>query len=183
MVEAEELLERALSIREKALGKDDPGLVSALEGLATLRLCRLDFSRAKALTKRILRIEEKTLAEDDPDVAGTLAELAWIEAMIGNDSEAELLYVRAIAVTEKALGPDHKETKRVRSALEEIRARQDGEGSLDVFLQHVFRRGEPSDAAFEAKYDKALKELWAEYGNQSSPKPMQPEPDVGADSR
>ena len=57
--EAIPLAQRALSIREKALGPDHPDLASSLENLAALYSTQERYADAEALYKRALAIRER----------------------------------------------------------------------------------------------------------------------------
>lgn len=111
--EAIPLAERALAIREKALGPDHPDVATSLDNLAgLLRLYaislhvpaerKVPLGRAKALYQRSLAIREKALGTDHPYVAESLDHLAKMVF-----DKAEPLYLRSIAIREKAFGSDH----------------------------------------------------------------------------
>lgn len=112
--QAEALFKRALAIREKALGADNPDVATSLNSLATLYSDhgqytndRGYYSKAKPLFKRALAIREKCLPPDHPDLAGSLNNLANVYLAEGDNADAAPLYARALAISEKALGPDH----------------------------------------------------------------------------
>jgi CHAT domain-containing protein/Tfp pilus assembly protein PilF len=101
------LAQRALEIREKALGPDDPVLASSLNVLAFLFNALGRYGQAEPLYKRALAIQEKALGPDHPDVAISLNFLAMLYHNQGRYPDAEPFYKRALAIREKALGPDH----------------------------------------------------------------------------
>lgn len=105
--EAEQLLARALSICEKALGPDHPDVATSLNNLANLYHNQGKYSEAKPLHVRSLSIREKVFEPDHPDVALSLNNLARLYDNQGKYAEAEPLYVRSLGIHEKALGPDH----------------------------------------------------------------------------
>jgi tetratricopeptide (TPR) repeat protein len=104
--EATPLAQRALAIREKALGADHPNVATSLNNLANLYQAQGRFSEAMSLAQRALPILEKALGPDHPNVAATLNTLGVIYASQGRNSDAEPLIKRALAIYEKASGPD-----------------------------------------------------------------------------
>ena len=105
--EAEPFLQRALQIREKALGPEHPDVAASLDGLARLYKTQGKYAEALSLYQRALKIREKALGPEHPDVATTLNGLANLYYDQGKYAEAEPLYQRALTIREKALGPDH----------------------------------------------------------------------------
>ena len=68
-VEAVPLAQRALAIREKALGPDHLDVATSLINLAELYRNQRRYADAEPLYKRALAIREKALGPDHPDVA------------------------------------------------------------------------------------------------------------------
>ena len=105
--EAEPLFQRALAIREKALGPEHPDVATSLNNLAELYRTQGRYEEAEPLLQRALAIAEKTLGPEHPDVGTHLNNLAALYDDQGRYEEAEPLYQRALAIAEKALGPEH----------------------------------------------------------------------------
>jgi CHAT domain-containing protein/Tfp pilus assembly protein PilF len=105
--EARPVGERALSIREKALGADHPDVAEALNSLGILYSIVGDDARAEGAFQRALSIREKALGPEHPAIAQTLNNLARICQTRGDYARAEQLLLRAMAISEKALGPEH----------------------------------------------------------------------------
>jgi CHAT domain-containing protein/Tfp pilus assembly protein PilF len=105
--EAGPLLQRALEIREKNLGPEDPLVAEALNSLANLSRVKGDYGTAETLHQRALAIREKALGAEHPDVATSLNNLALVYWNKGNYTVAEPLHQRALAIREKILGADH----------------------------------------------------------------------------
>ena len=117
---AEPLYQRALKIREKALGPDHPDTATALNNLARLYYSMGDYAKAEPLYQRALKIEEKALGPDHPDTATALNNLAELYRSMGDYAKAEPLYQRALKIKEKALGPDHPDTATALNNLAEL---------------------------------------------------------------
>ena len=105
--EAEKLLQRALSIYEKAQGAEHLDVATALDNLAVLYHDMNDEARAETFVKRALQIREQQLGANHPSVAMALNNLAAIMEAKGDYASAEPLYRRALEIEERALGARH----------------------------------------------------------------------------
>ncbi|MFH0341757.1 MAG: tetratricopeptide repeat protein [Chromatiales bacterium] len=102
--EARPFLEKALAIREKALGPNHPDVALSLNNLADLDRAQGQYGKAEPLYQRALALWEKALGPEHPDVAISLNNLAALYYDQGEYRKAELLYQRSVAIVEKALG-------------------------------------------------------------------------------
>ncbi len=109
-IEAEPLFQRALHIREQALGPDHPEVALSLNNLANLYREQGKYAEAEPLYQRALYISEQALGPDHPEVAPSLNNLANFYREQGKYAEAEPLFQRALHIWEQALGPDHPQT-------------------------------------------------------------------------
>ena len=89
---AEPLYQRALAIREKALGPDHPDVATSLNNLAALYQRRATTRRPSRSISRALAIREKALGPTHPDVATSLNNLAALYQAQGSYAKAEPLY-------------------------------------------------------------------------------------------
>jgi len=115
--DARRLLERALAIREKALGSEHPNTATSLNNLALLLPDQGDLAGARPIYERALGIDEKALGPEHPGTATDLNNLAILLKAQGDLAGARPLYERALAICEKALGPEHPSTRKVRGNL------------------------------------------------------------------
>lgn len=102
--------ERALALREAALGAMDPEVASCLHLVGDLYRLRGglgDYARAEPLLQRGLSIREVVLGKDHPDVATSLMGLGNLYAEQGLYGQAEPVFRRALAIREAALGQSH----------------------------------------------------------------------------
>ena len=104
------LYERALAIREKALGPEHPLTATSLNNLGRLLRDRGDLAGARPLFERALTIREKVLGPDHRHTAASLNNLASLIQAQGNLAGVRPLYERALAIREKVLGPEHPDT-------------------------------------------------------------------------
>ena len=68
----EPLYQRALAIREKALGQEHPHTADILNNLATLYKKMSNYAKAEPLYQRALAIYEKGLGPEHPNIALSL---------------------------------------------------------------------------------------------------------------
>ena len=103
--EARRYLDRALTIRERALGAEHPLVASTLSELAACvaRLGQLE--QASQLSARALRIREQAGAQRR--IADALVSHAQILATGGDDRGAAQSYQRALEIRLPLLGPSH----------------------------------------------------------------------------
>jgi len=105
--EALPLAERALSIREKELGLDDPDVATSLFGLANICSDNGDSARVEPLYLRALAIREKNLGVDHIAVSAILNNLGAFYQERGEYTKAQTVFQRALSIREKWLEPDH----------------------------------------------------------------------------
>lgn len=101
------LFERALVIRESALGPEHPDTASTINDLGELNRHQGRYEQAEPLYQRALAIRKKALGPEHPDTAESLNNLALLYAMAQRYEEAEPLYRRALSIWEEALGAQH----------------------------------------------------------------------------
>jgi len=104
---AQLLAARALDLREKALGPDQPEVAETLNLLGVICTARSDYNRAELLFQRALAINEKAFGSEYPAVAEVTDNLAKNFNARGNYAEAKRLARKALGIREKALGQDH----------------------------------------------------------------------------
>ncbi|WP_406433255.1 tetratricopeptide repeat protein [Streptomyces sp. NBC_00631] len=104
------LEERALAVREAALGPDHPDTALRLNNLASTLSDLGRHAEALPLEERALSVTEAALGPDHPTTALRLNNLASTLGDLGRHAEALPLKERALAVSEAALGPDHPDT-------------------------------------------------------------------------
>ena len=92
---------RAVDLKERALGPQDPSVAFSLAnlGLVLRRQGKLD--DAKAAYDRALRIREASLGAEHADVARTLASLSALAAAAGDFAGARELGARALDIAER----------------------------------------------------------------------------------
>ncbi|MGB4335803.1 MAG: tetratricopeptide repeat protein, partial [Chromatiaceae bacterium] len=141
------LYERALAIREEALGPVHPRTAQSLSNLAVYLSETgdpADLAAALPLHERALAIYIQDLGPTHPTTALSLNNLAVYLGKSGAPADraaARTLYERALAIREQALGPVHPHTAQ----------------SLDNLATYLDKTGDPADlTAARLLYERAL---------------------------
>src|SRR5262249_40076678 len=108
--EAESIASRALGIREKALGPENPNIVYEIEDLAAVYNQEKRYTDAEPLFRRSLAIVEKDRGPSHPDVADLFGRLGNNLVLQRRFGEAVPLYRRAAEIIEKQYGPNDLRT-------------------------------------------------------------------------
>jgi tetratricopeptide (TPR) repeat protein len=173
--EAEPLLKRALSNREKTLGADHPGTATSLNNLAKLYDSQGKYAEAEPLYKRALTIREKAFGADDPDTATSLNNLAELYRAQGKYAEAEPLFKRALAIVEKELGAGHPDTAISLNNLAFLYASQGKYAEVEPLLKRalaIFEKSLGSDHPDTAASLNNLAELYRAQGKYGEAEPL-----------
>jgi tetratricopeptide (TPR) repeat protein len=139
--EAERLLQRALSIREKVL--ENAETARTICALAKLNQGRGNKDKAERLYRQSLAIREKVLGRDNPDVAESLSGLAGVLSLKRSD-EAERYARRSLSIREKALGENHPDVAESLSRLIEVTLELGKPSDLESHLRRAITIREAS---------------------------------------
>jgi tetratricopeptide (TPR) repeat protein len=142
---AEEMYERALEGKEKALGHDHTSTLDTVNNLGNLYVNQGKLDKAEEMYERALEGCEKALGRDHTSTLNIVNNLGILYANQGKLDEAEEMYKRALEGKEKALGRDHTSTLNIVNNLGILYANQ---GKLDK-AEEMYER------ALEG-YEKAL---------------------------
>ncbi len=173
--EAIPLAQRALAIREKALGPDHPDVAASLDALAELYLDKQAYARAEPLYERALVIREKVLGPDHPEVAESLNGLALVLTGKGDRARAEPLCKRALAIREKALGPDHPHVAVSLNNLAELYRNKGDDARAEPLCQRALAIREKAlgpDHPDVAESANNLAQLYVAKGDQARAEPL-----------
>ncbi len=135
--EAEALCQRALSIRERALGSDHPAVAEMLRLLASLNRSQGRYAEAEEAGARALGIYRQSFGPEHAEVAATLLAMAGTAARKGERERAQWLLEEALAIDEKVLGPVHPETASVLYNLGNVRLEFGATAEAQVHFERV----------------------------------------------
>jgi tetratricopeptide (TPR) repeat protein len=115
--QAANIIERALALRERALGREHPDLVETLNilGLVVYRLG--DLSRAQQATERAVAISRAVQGSDGTGLADSLTLLARILTEVVEFERAQTTAEEALAISEVTYGPAHPRVARILDTL------------------------------------------------------------------
>ncbi|MEM9460805.1 MAG: serine/threonine-protein kinase [Myxococcota bacterium] len=105
--EALDHFQRALAIKEQALGPEHGSMVVTLSHIGIALHRQGKRAEARAHYQRALARQEHALGPDHPDVAVTLGHIANVLREQGEQSKALTVYRRVLAIKQNALGPEH----------------------------------------------------------------------------
>jgi CHAT domain-containing protein/Tfp pilus assembly protein PilF len=173
--EARPLAERALAIREEALGPDHVEVASTVNTLANIHYQLDDYNGAEVLFERALAIREKTLSPDHPDLADSMAGLAIVYYVEGKYSRVKPLYDRALEIKEQAFGPDHPEVGRVLNRLANMHFHSSDYVQAELLYRRCLTIYEKSFGENDPMFAKVLGNLanvYTELGDYAKAEPM-----------
>ncbi len=107
---AEELLRRALAIRERVLAPGSPRIALTLKTLGRLEYQRGDLPKALGLWQRTLDAFEANPGMEHPEAIAILNDLALAHMGLGEPGAAIPLYRRAVEAYRRIRGPVHRDT-------------------------------------------------------------------------
>ncbi len=112
LVEAEEMMRRALKIDEASFDPNHRKVAIRLNNLAQLLLATNRLAEAEEPLRRALKIAEVSYGSEHPNVATYLNNLAQLLQATNRLAEAEEPMRRALKVDEASFGPDHPNVAR-----------------------------------------------------------------------
>jgi tetratricopeptide (TPR) repeat protein/transcriptional regulator with XRE-family HTH domain len=117
---AEQLLKRALAVREQIVDSQPTTLALSLNDLGALYLTRGKYPDAEPLLKQALEIRRQRLGAEHSDTATTLNNLARLYHAQGKYSLAEEYFQTALKIRQSVLPPEHPDIARSLSSLAEL---------------------------------------------------------------
>ncbi|MBT3222456.1 MAG: CHAT domain-containing protein [Proteobacteria bacterium] len=100
---AEELYHRALTIREAALGPDDPRVSNILASLGYVKYQRRDFAGAKELFIRSQTIRQAAFGPEHPDVGDSFRDMGRTYLKMGDTDQARSSIDQALHIQKRAV--------------------------------------------------------------------------------
>ncbi|MDR4468946.1 MAG: tetratricopeptide repeat protein [Nitrospira sp.] len=138
--EAAPLSQRALAIREQALGPEHPDVAASCNNLATLYDAQGAYAKAEPLYKRALAIWEQALGPEHPLVATSCNNLAMLYDAQGAYAKAEPLSERAVEILRlfhRMTGHPHPDFETIQNNYNLLLQRKTGDQLPGGFLARV----------------------------------------------
>jgi hypothetical protein len=107
---AERLLRRAVELRERELGPDDPLTLDSQNNLAVTLEQSGRPGAALELQQQVLEAYRRVFGPDHPNTLAVIQNLATGYQLVGQPAEALPLFQHALDKQQATLGPDHRST-------------------------------------------------------------------------
>lgn len=104
------MAKRALEIRRRLLGKEDPLIADALLNLGALYIATRKNSDAMEMYKEALDIYETAYGPESGKLISVLDDLGWFSYADGKNFQATEIFNLSLSIREKVYGPDHEQT-------------------------------------------------------------------------
>jgi serine/threonine protein kinase len=122
---AQSLDQRAVEIRQRVLGPENPDTLRTLSNLAVVLEREGRFPEAEKLDRQTLDTRRRVLGPEHPDVLSSIHNLASVLYHEGHYAEAEKLDRETLDIMRRVLGPERPETL---SSMHNLAAVLSGEG-------------------------------------------------------
>lgn len=141
--EAQRQLERALELRTRVQGEENPATLSAMSDLADIFLDEGKFAPAQSLHSKVLDIRRRVLGEEHAATLASMNNVATAYEKLGRYPEAEAIESKALEILHRVLGDDHYDTVSAMIDLAIVYVRQGKypqAEALDIKAVEIMRR-------------------------------------------
>jgi tetratricopeptide (TPR) repeat protein len=108
--EAQRQIERAIELRRRGLGEENPDTLLAVRWLASLYSDEAKYAQAISLHSHVLDMQRRVLGKDKPDTADTMFELAVDYESSDQLAKAEPLLIQVLDIQTRTLGKENVDT-------------------------------------------------------------------------
>ena len=108
--EAQPLLEKVLTIRQKVLGEEHPDTATGYSNVAADLNAQGKYAEAEPFFRKALALRQKMLGEEHPATAASYNNVAYNLNGQGKYAQAEPLFRKALAIYRKVRGEEHPDT-------------------------------------------------------------------------
>jgi tetratricopeptide (TPR) repeat protein len=108
--EAEQAYERAIELRRRLLGAENPTTLSTMQDLGELYWLEGNYQKSAEFLAPLLEIQRRVVGSQHPDTLQTMNDLATAYDEQGKYAEAERLYEDLVESRRRILGEDDRET-------------------------------------------------------------------------
>jgi serine/threonine protein kinase len=119
VAEGREHLERALELKRRVFGREDPRTLKTMDhlGSALSILPRDRYDESEDLLTESIRIRRRVMGPEHPDTLISMRNLAGIYLEKGSFDQAEDLFSRVVEISSRVLGPEDPDTVRALKGL------------------------------------------------------------------
>lgn len=133
------LAQRAVELREKTLGKDDPAVAESLAVLGSVHQAKSEYPKAETELQRALKVREAALKDDHICVAQSANQLANLYQELSAYQKAEDLYTRALLIRQSKLGEDSLEVAESNSDLGGLQQAMGNYAAAEPYYQRALK--------------------------------------------
>jgi eukaryotic-like serine/threonine-protein kinase len=108
--EAQRHIERAIQLRRRVLGEENPDTLLSRRDLAALYASQGKFAQSATLYSQVLELQRRVLGNENRDTVETLFELAVAYDLAGQNAQAEPLFTQVLEMQSRALGKENIDT-------------------------------------------------------------------------
>ncbi len=136
--EPSEAIERALAIKRKLLGPDDPEVARSLLNQGQILIRQAKYGEGYKRFQEALRIQQAALEPDDPLIAHTLSNLGVYLRATGNLEGALERYQQALVILKGSVGEDHLRTAKLMNNIANVlHAMARSEEAKELFIEVI----------------------------------------------
>ncbi|MGO9271051.1 MAG: tetratricopeptide repeat protein [Terriglobia bacterium] len=108
--EARKQLERALELRRKVLGAENPQTLRTALNLGRVADFQGKYAEAETVDSKTLEIMRRVMGPENPDTLVSMMNLCRVYSDQGKHAQAETLYGQTVQIQRRVLGPEHPDT-------------------------------------------------------------------------
>jgi tetratricopeptide (TPR) repeat protein len=115
--EARMQLERALDLRRRVLGTQNPDTLKTMSHVGHAAFLQGKYTEAEALDSQTVQISRRVLGPEHPDTLASMYNLAVDYDLQGKYAQAEALNSQTLEIRRRVLGPEHPDTLKSMNSL------------------------------------------------------------------
>jgi serine/threonine protein kinase len=108
--EAQSHIERAVELRRRELGPQDPVTLASMDSLAELLENQDQYKEAEAIRTKVVALRRTVLGERNPETLSSMAGLATLYKLRGHLPEASALHLKVLDLRRRTLGERNLDT-------------------------------------------------------------------------
>jgi hypothetical protein len=135
--EAQSHIERAIELRRRELGEENPDTLIAKRTLASLDSSAGRLSQAESLYNEVLEAQKRVLGKDHHQTLETSFQLAMLYDRKGEMARAESLLTQVLEARRRVLGAENVDTLATASSLAEVYMEQNEYAKVEPLLKQT----------------------------------------------
>ena len=129
--------ERALELRRRVLGAQNPGTLNTVSRLGDTAFLQGKYPEAEPLLSQTLEMERRVLGPEHPDTLSSMNNLAEVYRREGKYPQAEALHSKTLEIRRRVLGPEHPDTLVSMNNLAEVYSDQGKYGQAEALYSQT----------------------------------------------